>query len=154
MPKFRTKQQNSRMFGLAAKIGLSHEDLRDYAADVSDGRTEHTSKLYINEAKEVIHRLEQLLPENQVSRRTVNYRRQKTGVPQIVTPQHIKLMNDLWFKFSYRTASGLESICLKTIKVEKPRTTAECNKIIEAIKDMNRRERKRTFGDFKAKEIA
>ena len=79
MPKLRTKAQNSKMFGLAAKCNLTHEDLRDWAADVSNGRTEKTSKLYIKEADTIINHLDALVnPQKEWSPRTIRYHRQKS----------------------------------------------------------------------------
>lgn len=150
MPKFRTNAQNSLMFGLAAKAGVSHDDLRDWTAEITAGRTEHTSELYYSEAVEIIDRLQKLFNPDQTPRRTVNYRRQKTGVEQIVTPDHLQKMVDLWFAKKERTSSGLESLCLRVIKLEKPRTAKECSKVIEAIKAMNSRER--ALGAFAEKE--
>ncbi len=148
MPKFRTLAQNSKMFGLASKCGLSHEDLRDYAADVSGGRTERTSKLYIAEADEIIHRLESALKPKEQSPRTIRYHRQKAGVVQLASaaPKHLKLMNDLAAKRNIGE-QGLKNLCLRTIGKERPATTAETNKIIEALKDMAKRDR--IFGAFK-----
>lgn len=145
MSKLRTKAQNSRMHGLGGKLGLSHEDLRDFAFEYSGGRTDHTSELYIKEADNLINYLDSLAnpkDANQLSQRTINYHKQKAGIGTIETQAQLKLINDLWFKYSHRTASGLESICLRTIKIEKPRTTKEGNKIVEAIKAMNAREEK------------
>ncbi len=146
MPKFRTKAQNSRMHGLGGKLGLPHEDLRDFAFEYSNGRTDHTSELYIKEAANLINYLDSLAnpkDANQLSQRTINYHKQKAGIGTIETQAQLKLINDLWFKYPHRTASGLESICLRTIKIEKPRTTKEGSKIVEAIKSMNAREGKK-----------
>ncbi len=142
MPKFRTKAQNSLMFGLAAKAGVSHDDLREWTSEITNGRTDHTSELYYGEAVEIIDRLQKFVNPDETPRRTVNYRKQKTGVKTIETQAQLKKINDLWFAIPGRTASGLESICLRTIKIEKPRTTKEGNKIVEAIKSMNAREEK------------
>lgn len=80
MPKFRTKMQNSKMFGLAAKLSLPHEDLRDLAFQFSGERTEHTSELTVKECDELLKWLESKLPENnQPSQRTVNYHKQQLG---------------------------------------------------------------------------
>lgn len=152
MPQLRSKAQNSRMHALKAKLGLTHDDLRDYAADVSDGRTDHTSELYVGEMNEIIHRLQSLASPKETPLRTVQYRRQQAGVVSIDTARQEKMLNDLWFAFPHRNGDGLTSICLRTIKTEKPRTTKEFNKIIEAVKSMNSRER--TFGAFKKSEAA
>ncbi|MDQ3322426.1 MAG: hypothetical protein M3525_08365 [Acidobacteriota bacterium] len=152
MPKLRTKIQNSKMFGLMSKCGLTHDDLRDYAAEVSNGRTEHTSELYISEADKIIHRLEAVAEPKEVSTRTVQYRRQKTGVKQIAQPSHLDLMESL-ARGRGITVDGLESLCRRTLNGNpRPRTTSETNKIIEALKAMNKRDA--VFGAFKKQEAA
>jgi hypothetical protein len=80
-----------------------------------------------------------------VSVRTQQLRRQKAGVKQIVSPAQVKKIDDLWFRFSHRTAQGLDALVRRTIKRPSPTTTEEANKIIEAIKSMNRREE--NYGD-------
>lgn len=153
MPKLRTKAQNSLMHGLAARCGLTHSDLQDWASEISSGRTTHTSELYYTEALEIINRLEKLVkPQTDWSPRTVQYRRQATGVKQIVTPEQLKLMRDLWFSVDGRTQNGLDSLCVRINKIEKPRTTKECSNVIEAIKSMNKRAE--TFNAFKKQEAA
>jgi len=155
MPRMKTNAQNKRIFGLKAKLGLEHEDLREIAFLVSDGRVEQISKLTELEAAAIIRTLESKLPQSQqpeVSRRTINYRRQKAGVEIIVTPTHLDYMRKLWRKVEGRTDEGLESLSLKVIKHAKPRTSKECSKVIEAIKAMNSREK--TFGAFKKEEAA
>jgi len=153
-PTLRTKAQNSLMFGLAGKAGVSHDDLRDWTAEITNGRTEHTSELYYSEAVEIIDRLQNYLnpQQTQPSLRTVQYRRQQAGVEQIVTQEHLQKLNDLWFAKKDRTPSGLESLCFRMLKLNKPRTTKDCNKVIEAVKAMNKREA--TLGAFSEKEVA
>jgi len=153
MPKLRTKAQNSLMFGLASKAGVSHDDLRDWTAEITNGRTDHTSKLYHHEALEIINRLQNFVSPNQTPRRTVNYRRRRDGIEQIVSIAHLGKLQSL-ADGRGMTNEGLQQLCLRMIKTEKPRTTKECNKIIEAIKAMNTRDR--VFGGFKkeGKEVA
>lgn len=143
MPLFRTKGQNKLMFSVAAQVGVSHDDLREWTFEITNGRTEHTSELYYAQAVEIINRLQALANPHQTPRRTTNYRRAKTGVINIDVAAQAKLLNELWFEYPTRTASGLESLCLRTIKIEKPRTTKEFNPIIEAVKSMNNREEKK-----------
>lgn len=139
------------MFGLAAKCGLSHEDLRDMTAEITNGRTEHTSKLYTTECDELIHRLESFVKPRQLAPRTVHHRRQQAGVPQIATQKHLKLMNDLAARRGM-SEQGLRDLCFRTIHKDRPITTGETNKIVEALKDMNRRDG--IFGAFKKREAA
>jgi hypothetical protein len=140
MPKFRTKTQNSKMFGLASKAGVSHDDLRDWTSEITSGRTDHTSKLYQHEAQEIINRLEKFVNPNGTPRRTENYRRQKAGVKTIVSQAHLAKLQHLADGRSM-TSEGLAKLCVRIFGAEKPRTSHECSKAIEAIKDMNKRDR-------------
>ena len=144
MPEeIRTKIQNAKMHGIAAKLGIPHEDLGDFAFEYSDGRTEHTSELYVAEMDKLIQRLEYLLAQKTgetTPLRTVNYRRAKTNVVSIDTPRQDKFLRALWFHYPHRTADGLQKLCLNTIKTAAPKTTKEFQKMIEAVKSMNARE--------------
>lgn len=146
MPKYRSTAQNKQMFGLAARAGLTHEDLRDWAAEVSNGRTEHTSKLYTNQAQMIIERLKAVV-NPQVSRRTVNYRKQSVGIKTIATATHIDHLRKL-ARERGMTGDGLHSLCRRMLRdasgnpLDFPRTAQETNKVIEAIKKMNERDKK------------
>ncbi|KAK0039534.1 DUF1018 domain-containing protein [Biomphalaria pfeifferi] len=152
--KIRTLAQNKLMHGYAAKCGLSHDDLRDYASEISNGRTDHTSELYTHEAAEIIDRLQKIAEPQKTPRRTIQYRRRNAGVDQIVTADQLNLLNNLWFAKEGRTANGLEMLCNRIIKREKPRTTKECNKVIEAVKSMNNRHSALGFLEKNDKEAA
>ena len=112
MPKLRTKAQNSMMHAIKAKLGLTHDDLREMAFDVSGGRTDHTSELYYSEAVKLIDRLQSYANPNtdKTPRRTTNWRKQKAGIETIVTAEHLQKMNALWFAKDGRTASGLVTV--------------------------------------------
>lgn len=148
MPKYRSATQNKRLWGLAAKLGLEHEDLRDYAHEYSGGRTDHTSKLYFNECEKLNNYLDGLAnPKKEWSPRTVRRRRQKANVPQIATQKHLKMMQDLADKRGM-SEDGLGDLSARVnAGVRKPRTSKEVNHVIEAIKAMNKRDR--IFGAFK-----
>ena len=142
MPKFqpRSIKQNNAIFGLASKHGVDHESLRDLAAEVSDGRVDRLSMLSFEEANRMIHRLGgDPFAGNGSPRRTVNYQRQQAGVQQIAQPAQLSLMRDLAAGRGWSDES-LEKFCLRVIKYPRPRTTAETNKIIEALKAMNKRD--------------
>ena len=141
MSKFqpRTIKQNNAIFGLAAKHGIDHESLRDLAADVSDGRVDRLGQISFDEANKIIHRLGGEPFRSSQSRRTTNYQRQQAGVTQIAQPVHLKKMEDLAAGRGW-SAESLEKFCLRVIKCPRPRTTDETNKIIEAIKAMNKRD--------------
>lgn len=143
MPKFqpRTIKQNNAIFGLASKHGVDHNSLRDLAAEVSDGRVDRMGQLSFEEANRIIHRLggEPFAGSGQ-PRRTTNYQRQQAGVKQIAQADHLQLMQDLAAGRNWSDET-LEKFCLRVIKYPRPRTTDETNKIIEALKAMNARDR-------------
>jgi hypothetical protein len=141
MPKFqpRTIKQNNAIFGLAAKHGIDHESLRDLAAEVSDGRVDRMGQISFDEANKIIHRLGGDPFNSRQARRTVNYQRQQAGVHQIAQGSHIELMKKLADGRGI-SDEGLERLCQRMIKSPRPRTTYETNKIIEALKAMNKRD--------------
>lgn len=136
MKRRRTTRQNSIMFGLAAKCGLTHDDLRDYAAEISQGRTDHTSELYATEAEEIISRLKGVAP--QLARRTVQHRRQLAGIKQTHTVEQLDLMRDLAADCGLDEA-GLKAFCQRQVGRDVPATTEETNKVVEALKGMKAR---------------
>lgn len=146
MPNFtpRTTDQNSRMHGLASERGVGRDGLHELAAEITNGRTESTSQLSFDEANRVIERLggEPLPPAGAapLSIRSQQSRRQKAGVKQIVSASQLELMQQLWHARAGRTRDGLKALCRKVNKgLDRPRTTEQCNRVIEAIKSMNKR---------------
>lgn len=136
MPKFRDLQQNKVLWGLFNAWGFDREAIDEMAEDVTGGRTKHTSKLYFNEANEVIKRL-----QGSPTSPTRTYR--KAGE---VTSTHIDFMRRIWREVEGRTDEGLKSLCRRMLKdengnpLDKPITSTQCNKVVEAIKAMNKRE--------------
>lgn len=141
----KTKEQMSRIFGLAKKLGLEFEDdevRRGYAIGVSDGRVEQLSQLSFDEANELIKNLGGDTFASGTPRRTVNYHRQQAGVQQIAQKGHLSLMHELADGRGI-SEDGLKAMCRRMLKKDAPRTTAETNKIIEALKAMNARDARR-----------
>lgn len=151
MPEqMKTPAQNKAIFGLGAKMKCAHEDLRELAFDVTRGRTDSIKQLTFDEANGVIKRLGgRPFTKEFKPRRTEQYHRQEAGVKKLVTAAHLDHLTILARECGM-TQEGLESLCKRMIKVKKPRTSSECNKVIEAIKAMNARDR--TFGGFKKQE--
>lgn len=139
----KTNFQLRRIFGLAKQKGIpfEEEDQCEAAATISRGRVERLSLLSFDEANALIVQLGgEAMSFKFTPRRTRNYRNQQAGIQTIATAAHLQKMEDLWFAFPHRTPNGLTQICLNTIKQERPRTADECNKIVEAVKSMNKRE--------------
>lgn len=147
---FRTKAQNRHLWVVVSKFPArmkpTRDDLHSMAFEISDGRTESTSRLYKNEFDQLIDSLILKLPENvrksleQKSKRTTQYHRQKAGVVNIDVRKQWKHIQKLWAKHN-RSKSGLEKLCRRMLKGKpKPTTTKEGNAITEAVKSMNKRE--------------
>ncbi len=135
----KTNSQLQRIFGLAKPLGCSKEDLEDLAFEISEGRVDRLSQLSFAEANAMIERLGGSL-QSMTPARTLRYRRTKAGIPQIASHTQIALLKRLVDGRGI-SEEGLERLCRRMLKGQpKPRTTADANKIIEAIKSMNRRD--------------
>lgn len=151
--KFKTlaERQHAAMWSLV-KNNMTDEDFREMIFDMTNGKSESSSALSFDQKNEVISKLGGT-PFTK-SLRDINRQRAKTGVENIDTRLQEKLLNDLWFAFPYRTPGGLEKICLSTIKRAKPLTTKDFNKVIEAVKDMNKPERVLKFNQSRKGDAA
>lgn len=137
--RIKTHAQLQRIFGLAKPLGCTKEDLEDLAFEITNGRVERLSLLSFDEANAMIERLGGS-PLSQTPGRTLRHRRQKAGVPQIASHAQIAMLRKIAEKRGI-TEEGLERLCRRMLRGQpRPRTTAEANKIIEAIKAMNRRD--------------
>lgn len=159
MPKFypRTLKQNNALHKLLDQRGFAQEDKADMVFDFTKGRTEHSSEMSFDECNAMITHLGgQAFPKSGTTpRRTTNYRRQQAGIEQIASPTHKDLMRNLWRKKDDRTDEGLESLSARVNKgLRIPRTTKEVNRVIEAIKAMNRRDRTFDLGKKSDQEAA
>lgn len=141
----KTTDQLRAIFGLGKNVNMAKEDLEELAFDITGERTGRLSELTFDEANAMITRLGgDAFPtptSGPVPRRTQNYRKQKEGIKTLVTPQQLDKLDRLWFRYEHRTAAGLAAISQRVNKgVDRPRTTEECNRVIEAVKSMNARE--------------
>ncbi len=144
MQKFqpKTKEQIGRIFGLARKQGIDFDDdvKAGFAVTVSSGRVDRLSLLSFDEANVLIKNLGGDVFSS-TPRRTVNYHRQQAGVQQIAQANHLGLMRELADGRGI-SEDGLKNLCRRMLKGSpSPRTTDETNKIIEALKAMNERDR-------------
>lgn len=144
-PSTKSPLQIRALFGLAKaaaeKSGCDPKEyLEELASEITDGRVERLSLLSFDEANAMIRRLGGQTFTSVEPRRTVNHRRQEAGVPQIAQSAHLKLMADL-ARGRGIGDEGLERLCRRMLRgAARPRTTAETNKIIEALKAMNARD--------------
>jgi hypothetical protein len=125
------------IFGLARKNGLSDELLHETVLSVTK-RTDHISLLTSREADLVIAHLKGK-DYKPTPRRTVQHRRNRAGIKQVAQPAHLDLMHSL-ARQRGMSNEGLERLSTRVCKCYPPRTTSDTNKVIEAIKAMNRRE--------------
>ncbi len=139
--RIKTHAQLQRIFGLAKPLGCTKEDLENLAFELTNGRVERLSTLTFREANAMIERLGGS-PLSQTPGRTLRHRRQKAGVPQIASHAQLEFLRKL-AEARGITDDGFERLCRRMLRGQpRPRTTAEANKIIEAIKAMNRRDDK------------
>ncbi len=149
-----TKQpwQLRAAFALAKRVGIDKDQLEAIAGDLSHGRTFRLSQLSYTEANQLIVRLggdpdqRHSAPAKRRRRapRTERHLRQRAGVKQIVQQRHVDLLNELAAeRWGVAYAAPLRSLA-ERMRIPYPcRTTDETNKLIEAIKAMNARDRKR-----------
>lgn len=145
-PKLKSPKQMKAIFSLAKKNGVDMDDdtRAALAVTVSNGRTDRLSLLTFDEANGLIKHLGgDPIGSSRTPRRTVNYHRQQAGVHQIAQPNHLNKMVAMAEERGI-SDDGLKGLCRRMLKGNSwPRTTAETNKIIEAIKAMNERDAKR-----------
>jgi hypothetical protein len=157
----KTTGQVRAIFGEARRCGLDNEALHEVVASVllatqrgsgptvregvtvADGALADTratapsiAALTYAQAERVIQRLKgrQFVP-----RRTLQYRRKKQGVQQIVSLDQVLLIAALATQRKW-SAGSLVKFCKRQCGHHPLRTTADANKVIEALKDMNRRD--------------
>lgn len=131
-----TKQVRA-IYGIARRRGLDEELLHDAVFSVTQ-RTRSIAKLTSSEADQVIAHL-QGNSYKETPRRTVQYRRRRAGVNQVVQPGQLRLIADLASQRKWN-AESLVEFCKRQCGHFPLRTTSDANKVIEPLKAMNRRE--------------
>jgi hypothetical protein len=138
MPKTRTTQQNKAFYALLAKRGFDAEAKAEFVFSVTNERTERSSEMTVDEMNFAIEKLGGS-PITETSRAD-NYHRQKAGVKRSISATMVDLIHSLQRRKGM-SDEGLTAICKRTIKKDFPSTTAEGNKIVEALKAMIRRDK-------------
>lgn len=133
----KTTDQLRAIFGLGKNVGMDKEDLEGLAETMTSGQVERLSMLSFDQANEMIKHLggDPFPANGTIPIRTQNYRKQKAGVKTIETEKQLKLIKDLAAKRNM-SETALASLCTRIIKRPTPVTTAEGNKIVEALKSM------------------
>ncbi len=155
-PRPKTTGQVRAIFGEARRCGLDNETLHELVADVvgaaEDLRHPSTdggmlsghaaidpvsiSKLTFAQAEAVIQRLK---GKSFVPLRTLQYRRAKAGIKQVVQESQLTLIAQLASQREW-SAETLINFCIRQCGHHPLRTTEDANKVIEALKSMNKRE--------------
>ncbi len=131
----KSKGQVQAIFAEARRIGLDDEALRD-VVESSTKRTRSIKECTHAEAEAVIKKLK---GNGFVPLRTLQYRRRKQGVEQMVQPAQLKLIAELASQRKW-SAETLLKFCQRQCGHTRPRTTSQANKVIEGLKKMNHRE--------------
>lgn len=124
-----------RRFGGGDAGSRSHSAATATAPCAVEPRTVSIAALSYTEAERVIHRLK---GRSFVPRRTQQYRRAKAGVVQIVTDEQLTRIAALATQRQW-SPQTLTTFCLRQCG-HPVRTTADANKVIEALKAMNERD--------------
>lgn len=132
--QLKSAAQVRRIYGLAKEKGLDNDELHALVEEAT--RKTSIARLNVTEADAVIARLG---GEPLAARRTVQYRRRRAGVPQIAQASHLKLMHGL-ARHRGIGDEGLAALAERMNVPYPPRTTADTNKLVEALKAMNRRD--------------
>jgi hypothetical protein len=127
--------QVKAIFGEGRKCGFDDEGIRDVVESVTR-RTRHVSELSHAEAQQVIQRLK---GRSFIPLRTLQYRRARQGVKQVVQEGQLNLIADLASQRNW-SAETLVNFCKRQCGHHPLRTTEDANKVIEALKSMNKRE--------------
>jgi Protein of unknown function (DUF1018) len=135
MSQPKNNAQVRAIHGEAKRRGLDGEQLHDLVESTTR-RTRSIAALTHAEAQQVIQRLK---GNGFVPLRTLQYRRQKAGIPVLVRPDQLTLIAELASQRDW-SIETLAAFCKRQCKREVPRTTTDANKVIEALKAMNKRE--------------
>lgn len=133
-PKPKTYQQVRCIYGEAKRCGLDNDALHELVFDVT--AVSSLSILTYAQAQKVIERLK---GRSFAPRRTLQYRRQRAGIKQVVQESQLRLIAELAAQRHW-TVDTLSKFCERQCKHPRPRTTDDANKVIEALKSMNKRE--------------
>jgi phage gp16-like protein len=133
--KPKTTSQVRAIFGLVRRAGID-DDLRHEMVLSVTGKTS-VADLTFDEANKVI-KMFKGVEFKTAPRRTTLHRRQRANVQQVAQPAHLDLMRSL-ANHRGMTEDGLRQLSTRIVKHFPPRTTSETNKVIEALKAMNKR---------------
>ena len=131
----KSANQVRAIFAEGHKRGLDDEGIRD-VVESSTRRTRSVRELTHAEAEAVI---KQIKGREFIPLRTLQYRRQKQGIKQVVTQAELNLIAQLASQRDW-PAETLVKFCVRQCGHHPLRTTDDANKVIEGLKAMNRRD--------------
>lgn len=134
----KSKKQVKAIWSLARGKGLTDEQLHSLVA-ATVGGNDSIRALSRTNADKVIVALGGTAFNKRIARRTRQDHHQQTGTKQIVTASQLDLIRSLAARRGWSEES-LQKFCQRQIKRDQPATTIQANKIIEALKAMNRRD--------------
>lgn len=137
----KTTDQLRAIFGLGKNVGMDKSDLEGLAEVMTNGQVERLSLLSFDQANAMITHLggDAFPAPGHVAKRTENYRKQKAGIKTVESGKHLRMIADLAARRKMSEA-GLASLCMRIIKRPAPTTTAQGNKVVEALKAMIKRD--------------
>lgn len=141
----KSNSQIRRLFGLAKPNAHTacmevHDYLADLANHVTGERTASLADLTFDEANAMIKALNgDPFPKYGQSRRTENYRKQKAGIKSVETENHLNFILEL-AQLRGMSLDGVTKLAGRMNLPWPPRTTEQGNKIVEALKAMNKRD--------------
>lgn len=130
----KTNNQVRAIYGLARKRDLDTVALHQLVREATG--KDSIAALNVTQADAVIVRLG---GQPLAARRTIQHRRRRAGVSQVAQPAHLDLMRRL-ARQRNMSDEGLQQLTTRICKHFPPRTTHDTNKVIEALKAMNRRD--------------
>lgn len=149
MPKFipRTNAQNKAIHSLLNQFNFDRDSKAEMVFDITNGRTESSGEMSFDEANVMIRRLGGRAfdaPNQFRSRRTENYHKQKAGIQTIPTSTHVDLMRSRAHRRGI-TPDGLGDLSARVNGGNRhPKTSKEVSRVIEAIKAMDARDKKKS----------
>lgn len=140
MAKLRTLAQNNIIHGLLGNFGFDREAKAEMVLDITQGRTESSKEMTFDEANVMIKRLDgRPIFAARKAPRTEQLDRQIAGIKRIASAKHRNLM-ELKARRRGISPEGLGDLSASVNKgIRNPRTTEEVNRVIEAIKAMDKR---------------
>lgn len=140
----KTKSQIKAIFGLARQRGLDDVELHDIVRNVT--RLTSIRALSRKQADNVISALggTPLIgsPREGRSQRRTQQIKKAAGSKSVATKAQLDKMHELATGRGIG-ADGLARLCLRMNRRDEPITTKECNRVIEALKAMNARDREK-----------